>query len=117
MRPRSPGVDPYWARFSRYLQIILCPRYWDWASNDTRSRIPDAVAAPTINVVRPGSNGTESISSIANPLYNYKFAAIHADGVCYLPHFMWSSHYIPTYAKVFRVLKPLPYVAVMPTPY
>ncbi|KAI9723363.1 MAG: hypothetical protein M1812_001247 [Candelaria pacifica] len=54
--------------------------YWDWASNDTRSRIPDVVSIPTINVVRPGSNGIESNSSIPNPLYSYKFAAVHTDG-------------------------------------
>ncbi|KAI9789795.1 MAG: hypothetical protein M1835_001430 [Candelina submexicana] len=72
-------TGPSATRYQAAAENLRAP-YWDWASNDTQSRIPDVVSAPTINVVRLSPDGTENNVSIANPLYSYKFAAIHADG-------------------------------------
>lgn len=42
--------------------------YWDWASDDTDSRLPKAVTVSTATVIKPGSAGS---TTIPNPLYNY----------------------------------------------
>jgi tyrosinase len=42
--------------------------YWDWASQDTQSRIPAAVKQDSISVNAPSGQAT-----IANPLFSYKF--------------------------------------------
>ncbi|KAI9702460.1 MAG: hypothetical protein M1836_000940 [Candelina mexicana] len=72
-------TGPSATRYQAAAENLRAP-YWDWASNDTQSRIPDVVSAPTINVVRLSPDGTENNVLIANPLYSYKFAAIHTDG-------------------------------------
>ncbi|KAI9878571.1 MAG: hypothetical protein M1830_000528 [Pleopsidium flavum] len=47
--------------------------YWDWASDDTQSRIPQAVSTVSLTVTKPGSKGTGTSTTIPNPLYQYRF--------------------------------------------
>jgi len=54
--------------------FLICKiRYWDWASDDTESRIPQVVATPQIAVTKPGADGAPSVETIRNPLYSYVF--------------------------------------------
>lgn len=55
-------------------QLIVSRRYWDWASDDTKSRIPAAAAAETLSVVMPGPRGGGRAGAILNPLLKYRFA-------------------------------------------
>ncbi|KAI9882625.1 MAG: mitochondrial inner membrane protein required for protein import [Watsoniomyces obsoletus] len=48
--------------------------YWDWASRDTRSRIPAAMTTQSVRITAPGPDGSETTSEIPNPLYGYRFS-------------------------------------------
>ncbi|KAF4637552.1 hypothetical protein G7Y89_g521 [Cudoniella acicularis] len=64
---------------ARYQQAAITFRipYWDWAANPPNGDgyFPNSVAAPTINVITPQSNG--QTVQIPNPLYSYNFAPLN----------------------------------------
>ncbi len=55
-------------------------RYWDWASDDTQSRMPSVVTQQSISVTRPGAGGAAETAEIPNPLYSYRFLEPQAPG-------------------------------------
>jgi tyrosinase len=59
------GVDA--ARYQAAAEEVRLP-YWDWSSTTTQSRIPAAVKQESISVNSPTGQST-----IANPLFSYKF--------------------------------------------
>lgn len=63
---RFTGPDA--SKYQAAAEEVRLP-YWDWASDDTDSRLPKAVAEPSIAVVKPGSAGP---TTIPNPLYSYR---------------------------------------------
>ncbi len=65
----GPAKDKYLAA----CEELRLP-YWDWASRETRSRIPAVMQSQNIRVTAPGSDGSESTSEIPNPLYGYRFS-------------------------------------------
>jgi len=46
--------------------------YWDW-SEKSGACLPDITMEPTISVVRPGTAGAATGSTIQNPLFQYNF--------------------------------------------
>ena len=48
--------------------VNRCHSYWDWASDDTDSHLPQAVVDTTVSVIKPGSAGP---TTIPNPLNSY----------------------------------------------
>lgn len=69
--------------------------YWDWASDDTGGRIPDVVAAPQVEVTKPGPDGEPTTVMIRNPLYSYiftndQFRATYFAGI---PQAIWNQTY------------------------
>ena len=59
-------------KYRTAMQQLRLP-YWDWASDDTKSRIPDVLSQASISVVKPGSDGGEEQTKIPNPLFTYRF--------------------------------------------
>jgi tyrosinase len=62
---RFTGPDA--SKYQAAAEDVRLP-YWDWASDDTDSRLPKAVVEPSIAVVKPGSAGP---TTIPNPLHSY----------------------------------------------
>jgi tyrosinase len=75
--------------------LIHGRRYWDWASDDTGGRIPDVVAAPQVEVTKPGPDGEPTTETIRNPLYSYVFTndQFRATYFAGTPQAPWSETY------------------------
>jgi tyrosinase len=75
---------PAGATRNRYAQAALSWRhpYWDWAAqpSDGQSVLPASISSPTVNVIMPNGSTT-----IANPLYAYRFHPVSMEDFYYQP--------------------------------
>lgn len=75
---------PAGAARNRYAQAALSWRhpYWDWAAqpSDGQSVLPTSMSSPTVNVIMPNGSTT-----IANPLYAYRFHPVTMEDFYYQP--------------------------------
>jgi hypothetical protein len=75
---------PAGAARNRYAQAALSWRhpYWDWAAQpaDGQSVLPTSMSSPTVNVIMPNGSTT-----IANPLYAYRFHPVSMEDFYYQP--------------------------------
>ena len=90
-----PAVSAIRSPAPNAVLLIRGRRYWDWASDDTGGRIPDVVAAPQVEVTRPGPDGEPTTVTIRNPLYSYiftndQFRATYFAGI---PQAIWNETY------------------------
>ena len=60
------------ARWQAAAREVRLP-YWDWAASDLQSRQPPQLKNPTVTVTRAGANGAPQVTSIQNPLFEYRF--------------------------------------------